>query len=111
VDVLSTPAVYDGLLFVADCGRKVHCLEAATGRPLWTHDINGEVWASPLVADGKVYLGTRGGQFLVFGASREKRVLLTTDLGNPISATVTAANGVIYIATMKELFAVRKSVS
>jgi outer membrane protein assembly factor BamB len=107
--VLSTPALHDGLLFIADCGRRFHCLEAATGRPLWTHDINGEVWASPLVADGKVYLGTRSGQFLVFGASREKRVLLTTDLGNPISATVTAAHGVLYVATMKELFAIGKS--
>jgi outer membrane protein assembly factor BamB len=106
--VLSTPAVYQGLIFIADCGRKFHCLEAATGRALWTHDINGEVWASPLVADGKVYLGTRSGQFLVLGASKEKRVLSSIELGTPISATATAANGVLYVATMKELFAVSK---
>jgi len=106
--VLSTPAIYQGLVFIADCGRKFHCLDAATGRALWTHDINGEAWASPLVADGKVYLGTRSGQFLVFAASKEKRVLSTTELGNPISATATAANGVLYVATMKELFAVSK---
>ena len=105
--MFSTPAIEDGLLYIADCGRKFHCLEAATGKALWTHDIKGEAWASPLVADGKVYLGTRSGAFYVFAASREKRVLSTIELGQPISATVTAANGVLYVATMGRLYAVQ----
>src|SRR5438094_886832 len=29
--VLSTPAIYDGLVFIADCGRAFHCLDAETG--------------------------------------------------------------------------------
>ncbi len=107
--VLSTPAVHDGRIFIADCGRKFHCLDAANGRALWTHDIKGDVWASPLVADGKVYLGTRSGQFLVFAASGEKKVLSELELGSPISATATAANGTLYVATMKELFAVKQA--
>ena len=104
--VWSTVALADGLIYIADCGRKFHCVEAATGRPLWTHDIKGEVWASPLVADGKVYLGTRSGAFYVFAAGREKQLLAEINLGNPTSSTVTAANGVLYVATMKELFAI-----
>ena len=106
---MSTPAVKDGLLFIADFGRKVHCLDVETGKPYWTHEIKGEVWASPLVADGKVYLGTRSGDFWVFAASKEKRVLSCVELGNPISATATAANAVLYVASMSELYAVRKS--
>jgi outer membrane protein assembly factor BamB len=105
--VMSTPAVTDGLVFIADCGRTFHCVAAATGQRLWTADLKGEVWASPLVADGKVYLGTRSGSFYVFAASREKRVLATFELGNPISGTVTPANGVIYVATMNRLYAVQ----
>jgi outer membrane protein assembly factor BamB len=104
--VLSTPAIHEGLVFIADCGRRFHCLEATTGKLLWTHDIKGEVWASPLVADGKVYLGTRSGQFLVFTASKEKQLLSEVELGAPVSATVTAANGRLYIATMAQLYAV-----
>lgn len=103
--VLSTPAVYDGMVFIADCGRKLHCVDAQNGKPLWTHDIEGEAWASPLVADGKVYLGTRSGAFYVFAAEKEKRLLSETKLGAPISATATAANGVLYIATMSHLYA------
>jgi len=107
--VLSTPALADGLAFIADCGRRFHCLDADSGRPLWTHEIKGEVWASPMVADGKVYLGTRSGAFYVFAASREKKVLTEVELGKPISATTTVANGVLYVATMSQLYAVRKS--
>jgi outer membrane protein assembly factor BamB len=105
--VLSTPAVDDGLVFIADCGRRVCCVDAETGRSCWTHEIKGEVWASPLVADGKVYLGTRSGEFWVFAASRDKRVLGQVDAGAPISATATAANGVLYVATMNRLYAVQ----
>ncbi len=105
--VLSTPAIYDGLVFIADCGHMVHCLNADTGKPYWTHDLNGEVWASPLVADGKMYLGTRSGDLYVFAASRTKKLLSATQLGDPISATATAANGVLYVATMSHLYAVQ----
>jgi outer membrane protein assembly factor BamB len=105
--VLSTPAIQNGLVFISDCGRTFHCLDAQTGKAIWTHEINGEVWASPLVADGKVYLGTRSGTFYVFAAAREKKVLSTTELGQPLSATATAANGVLYVATMNRLYAVQ----
>lgn len=109
--VMGTPAVRDGLVFIADCGRTMHCVDAATGKPYWTETVPGEVWASPLVADGKVYLGTRSGQFLVFAASKEKKLLSSINLGAPISATATAANGTLYVATMTHLYAVRASAS
>ncbi len=107
--VLSTPAIQGGLVFIADCGRTFHCLDAETGKALWMHEIKGEAWASPLVADGKVYLGTRSGNFYVFAASKEKKVISEMELGDPISATATAANGVLYVATMTHLYAVQKA--
>lgn len=105
--VMGTPAVVNGMVFIADCGRKFHCVDADTGKPYWTHDISGEAWASPLAADGKVYLGTRSGSFYVFAASKEKKLLGSTELGQPISSTAAAANGVLYVATMNRLYAVQ----
>jgi outer membrane protein assembly factor BamB len=103
--VMGTPSVWNGLVFVADIGRRFHCVDAKTGRACWTHDLRGEAWASPYVADGKVYLGTRGGVFCVFAAAREKKVLCEVSVGSPVSGTATAANGVVYVATMNRLFA------
>ena len=105
--VMSTPAIYNGMVFIADCGRAFHCVDAETGKPYWTEEIKGDAWASPLVADGKVYLGTRSGNFYVFAASKKKKVLASVELGNPISATTTAANGVLYVATMTRLYALQ----
>jgi outer membrane protein assembly factor BamB len=105
--VMGTPAVVNGMVFIADCGRKFHCVDAETGKPYWTHDINGEAWASPLAADGKVYLGTRSGSFYVFGMSKEKKLLSSCELGQPISSTSAAANGVLYVGTMNRLYALQ----
>ena len=107
--VLATPAIYNGLVFIADCGKTIHCVDAATGRACWTHEMQGEIWASPLVADGKVFIGTRRGEFVILTASREKKLLATIDMGAPISSTPVAANGVLYVATMNRLFAIQKA--
>lgn len=106
--VMGTPAVLDGLVFIADCGGLLHCVHEQTGVACWTQEITGEAWASPLVADGKVYLCTRRGNFYVMAASRHKQLLSSGDLGSPVSATATAANGVLYIATMSHLYAIQR---
>ncbi len=104
---MCTPAIHNGLVFAGDSGHKIHCLDAETGKPYWTHDVEGEVWASPLVADGKAYFATRQGEFLVFAASKDKKLLSETSLDSPISSSPVAANGVLYVTTMTRLYAVR----
>ncbi len=102
----STPSVYDGMVFVADLGKNLHCVDSATGRAVWIHELGGPVWASTLAADGKVYIGTRRGDFWIFKAERQKQVLATVKMDSEINATAVAANGVLYIATMNTLYAV-----
>ena len=104
----STPAIRDGLVYVADCGGKVHCVDAETGRPCWVHDAGGEIWASTLVADGKVYAGTRRGDFWVLAAGRQKHVLSHVHLDDPLIGSPVAANGVLYVPTLTRLYAVAK---
>jgi len=67
------------------------------------------MWASTLVADGKVYVGTNRGHLCILAASREKRVISTIRLDSDIAATPIAANGVLYIATMRKLYALQKA--
>jgi outer membrane protein assembly factor BamB len=106
--VLSTPAVMDGLVYIADANKEVHCVDEKTGVELWKHEAKGEFWASPLVADGKVYIGSRRGDFLVLAAGREKKVLGVMDLKDPIAATAVAANGTLYVGTMRNLYAIKE---
>ena len=102
---MSTPAIADGLVYIADCGRTVHCLDAATGEPVWTHETPGEIWSSPLVADGKVYVTTEGKRLWVFAAGREKKVLAEVRFDSRLYASPVAANGRLYIASEYYLYA------
>ena len=104
----STPSIHDGLVYVADCAGKVHCVDAQTGRPYWVHDAGGEIWASTLVADGKVYIGTRKGDFWVLAAGKELHVLSSIRLDDPVISTAVAANGTLYVGTMTRLYALRQ---
>ena len=105
----STPSVRDGLVYAADCGGKVHCVDAQTGRPYWVHDAGGEMWASTLVADNKVYVGTRRGDFWILAAGKQRRVLSSIRLDDPVISTPVAANGTLYVGTMKRLYALHKA--
>ena len=106
-----TPAILGDLIFLGDLGRKIYCVSARTGQAYWTHEARGQIWASPLVADGKVYVGSKRGEVYIFAASQEKQILAKVDLGSPINPSPVAANGVLYIATMRELFALKKGAS
>jgi outer membrane protein assembly factor BamB len=105
----STPSIANGLVYVGDCKGTLHCIDADTGQPYWTHDLGGEIWGSTLVADGKVYVGTRGNDFWILAAAKEKGVLASVKLDAPIATTPVAANGVVYVATLERLYALKKA--
>ena len=104
----STSSIYDGLVFITDCGRMVRCIDAETGKVYWTHEAKGDMWASPLVADGKLYVATLRSEFLVFAATRNKRLISSVELDSRTASTPVAANGVLYVATMHKLYAIEK---
>lgn len=105
----TTPAIHNNMVFVGDCGGTFHCVDIKTGKPYWTHETKRSIWASALVADGKVYVGTQSREFLVFAANKEKKIISSIELDSPINGSPVAANGVLYIATMKRLYAVEAS--
>lgn len=105
-DSISTPAIDGGLLYTADTPGYLSCIEVATGKKLWTHDLKANIWGSPLVADGKVYIQSSEGAVVVFATGREKKILATnTTLPDVQHGTPVAANGVLYITGQKQLFA------
>jgi len=105
---LSKVAVADGLVYAADLRGFVYCLEAATGKLLWSHDLFAQVWGAPLVADGRVYIGDEDGDMAVLRAGRSKELLHEVNMGNAIYTTPAASDGVLYVATRGRLFAIQQ---
>ncbi len=104
---VSTVAIADGLVFAADFDGKLHCLDADTGRCYWVHEAGGPIWGSPLVADGKVYLGTGRHVLWILEAAKTKRVVNQIRFRDGIFTTPTAADGTLYVATNKHLYAIK----
>lgn len=106
-DSLSTVAVHDGLVYAADAPGYMSCIDASTGQRLWGHDHLSNIWGSPLVADGKVYVQTGEGVVHVFQAGREKKLLAKNDtLPEVAHGTPVVANGVLYITGQRKLYAI-----
>jgi outer membrane protein assembly factor BamB len=106
---LSTVAVHDGLLFT-DFSGYVYCLDAATGKPYWIYNSEGAIWGSPLVADGKVYVGNEDGDVAVLRAARKLEVLSKVNMGSAVFSTAVARDGVLYITSRSKLFALAEGV-
>jgi len=103
---ISTAAVADGLVYLADFKGFLHCLDAKTGKPYWTYDMLASVWGSPLAADGKVYLGDEDGDVAVLKAGQEMKKLAEIDMGASVYSTPVPANGVLFIMTPSSLYAI-----
>ena len=103
---ISTAAIADGLIYLSDFSGVLHSLDAKTGKPYWTHDLKSPVWGSPLVADGKVYLGDADGDLAVFKAGPEMKRLAMNDMADSVYSTPVPANGVLYVMTRTQLFAI-----
>jgi hypothetical protein len=102
---MSTVAVADGLLYTADLAGMFYCLDADTGEAIWTHDLKSAIWGSPMLVDGKVYIGDENKNINIFAHGREKEIINTVNMGQPVYTTPIAANGVLYIATKSKLYA------
>jgi outer membrane protein assembly factor BamB len=105
---MSTAAVQDGLVYVAEETGYLHCLDAKTGKKYWDHDFLSAVWGSPYWVDNKVYIGTEDGDIWVFAHGKAKNVIRQVSMEETIHSTPVAVNGVLYVATRSKLYAIAK---
>jgi outer membrane protein assembly factor BamB len=103
---MSTCAVVDGLCYAANLSGFLDCLDAKTGKLIWQHDMVSAIWGSPYVVDGKVFIGTDGGDVYVYQHGKEKKHLHTIEMDGPVLSTPIAINGTLYVMSRSTLFAI-----
>jgi outer membrane protein assembly factor BamB len=108
---ISTAAVHNGIVYIADFSGFVHALDAKTGKPYWTHDLLAAVWASPIVVDNKLYIGDEDGDITIMQLGKEMKVISELNMGSSVYATITPANGTLFVMNRNELWAVAEGAS
>jgi len=106
---ISTPAIKDGVVYEADFSGFLHALDAKTGQVYWTHDLFAAVWGSPILIDGKIYIGDEDGDVAILQEGKTKKVIAEINMGSSVYSTPVPANGVLYIANRNQLFALAVS--
>jgi outer membrane protein assembly factor BamB len=110
-----TPAFYDGDFFVlSDLRKSLSRVEPRTGKVKWTIQTPGDskYEASPLAADGKIYLINHSGDAAIINVTNGD-VLKVIDMDKPTSsevvrASISAAYGQLFIRTTRKLYCVGK---
>ena len=113
-----TVAIKDDILYIADFSGLLHCLNAKTGKQLWAYDMLAQCWGSPLIVEGKVYIGDEDGEVSIFRHSGDPNVAMVDDggemypyygevmMGNSVYSTPIVAGNTLYIANRTHLFAI-----
>jgi outer membrane protein assembly factor BamB len=102
--VVGTPIAKDGLLYVADLGGLIHCLDAATGATVWKHDTLGAIWGSLLLAGDRLYVGNEDGTMTVLRAGRQKQLLAQIEMDAPLYSLPALIGDALYLATTNRLY-------
>jgi outer membrane protein assembly factor BamB len=102
---MSTCAIQDDILYISDLDGILHCLDANNGKLHWEHNSEAEIWGSPMIADGKVYLGTDAGEVFVFEHGRQKKLLAQFEMDGRIRRPMVAVGNVLYVQTDNRLYA------
>ena len=106
---LSTPAIYEGLIYCPDFSGFLHCLDAKTGYSYWTHDTFAAIWGSPTIVNGHIYLGDEDGDIVILKTGKTEQVVAEINMGDPVYSMPVISGRNLFISTSTTLFAVSQS--
>jgi len=106
---MPTPLAYGGILYSLNNDGIFDAYEVETGKEIYRQrldPVGSGFSASPVAADGRVYLSNEDGEMLVVAAGRQFRLIGTNTMGEPLMATPALSDGVMYVRSASTLFAI-----
>jgi outer membrane protein assembly factor BamB len=108
---MPTPLAYRGVLYVLGNNGLFDAYDLISGEEIYRQRlpyVGSGYSASPVAADGKIYLSSEDGEMLVIAAGREFTHLGTNSMGELLMATPALSRGVMFVRTAQSLVAVSK---
>ena len=110
----ASPVMDDARLYSVDNGAIVSAFDLKTGKQLWHRSLGTLQKGSPVLADGKLYVGTENGKFFILRPSAtsvdvlDEDVLGTADSPEAIVASPIVSDGRVYVTSMEATYAIGK---
>lgn len=98
-----TPLFHEGHMYLWNDNGVVSCMEAATGKNIWTERVGGNYTGSPVLIDGRIFIISEKGEVVVVAASPEYKLLGRTALNEESHSTPSVANGRLFLRTFHSL--------
>jgi len=106
----SSPVLDGDRLYQIDNGANLVAFDVTSGKRLWSLNLGTIQRASPVLADGKLYVGTQNGKFYILKPGPEKCEILDEDLlgpeesPEPIRASVAISRGRVYVVSGEAIY-------
>ncbi|MGI8898323.1 MAG: PQQ-binding-like beta-propeller repeat protein [Pyrinomonadaceae bacterium] len=101
-----TPIVYGDLFYTCADNGVLSAYDAKTGELVYQERLPSSFSASPVGADGKLYLASQDGDVFVVKAGRKFELLATNPMGQALMATPALSDGMLILRTDNHIYAI-----
>lgn len=106
VPALASPLYVPPYLYTISRDNILHCIDAATGDVVWLERLTGIHSASPVFADGRIYVLSEDGVTLVLRPGEGYEEIARNELGEVCKASMAVSDGRFYIRSAEHLYCV-----
>ncbi len=103
---VASPLAKDGLLIIATSYGVLACYDAKDGSKYWEQEYSDGIYASPIYADGKVYVMDMGGNLHVIKLAKEFELVAESELGEKSVCSPVFADGKMYLRGFDHLYCI-----
>jgi outer membrane protein assembly factor BamB len=105
---ISSPIVYRDILYTLNNNGIFTAYDATTGARIYRARVGGggAFSASPIAADGRIYMASEDGDVFIVQAGREYRELVKIPMGEVIMASPAISDGVLVIRTLGHVWGI-----
>ena len=106
---MPTPIIYGDYLYTCANHGVLTCYDAKTGEKIYQQrigDKGGAYSASPVAADGKLYLASEDGEVFVVKAGPKYELLATNPMGEVLMATPAISDGIVIVRGQHHVFGI-----
>jgi outer membrane protein assembly factor BamB len=104
---LLSPLVKDGLIYTVDTRNNLYCLDAKTGRVVYSRKLKQKYNSSPVYANGNIYFTSVRGETLVLKSGATYQVVAENKLPGEVFATMAIVGNSILFRTDSSLYRIQ----